>query len=369
MRFSLFAIALATVLGCAGAQSKAPEHASSAHDAPVAPVAPVAPLDPSAIAPAPEVVAEPTLRIAFGSCNDLAKPQALWEPIAQLAPAAFVWLGDIVYADTDDMTKKRVLFDELAAFPAYAQLAKQTRILGTWDDHDYGFDNDGREYSKRAETQQLLLDFLGEPQDSPRRSQQGVYTSVDLGADPYRVRVILLDTRYHRDHPGPANDVLGEAQWTWLQAQLAGSTAAVNIIVSSIQVVPEQHGFEKWANFASAKQRLLALIDAAHARNTIVLSGDRHFGELSKLAREGHPPLYDLTSSSLSRPFGRALDEENRYRVGETVVWDVNFGVVEIDWAQNLLRLQLRGREGVVMLDQAIALEPVGAQKAAEATP
>jgi alkaline phosphatase D len=300
----------------------------------------------------------PALRIAFGSCNDLTKPQVLWEPIAGLSPDAFVWLGDIIYADTEDIGKMRTLYEELSTYPAHAQLAKRTRVVGTWDDHDYGRDNAGREYRKRAESQQALLDFLGEPHDSARRSQEGVYTSVDLGVDPHRVRVILLDTRYHRDKPSPAGDVLGEAQWAWLQAQLQDSTAAVHLLVSSIQLVPEQHGFEKWGNFPSAKRRLLALLDSTKPSNLFVLSGDRHFGELSKLDRgPGHAAIYDLTSSSLSRPFGRAPEEENRYRIGATV-WDVNFGVVEIDWQAQQVRLQLRGAEGTLALEQMIALEP-----------
>ncbi len=287
----------------------------------------------------------------------------LWEAIAQVAPTAFMWLGDIIYADTEDITKMRALYDELTALPAYAALSGKTRILGTWDDHDYGGDDLGREYPKRVESQQALLDFLHEPQESPRRAREGVYTTVDLGQDPHRVRVILLDTRYHRDRPGPAGDVLGEAQWAWLEAQLQGSTAAVHVLASSIQVLPEQHGFEKWSNFPSARQRLFALLDRTAPRNLIVLSGDRHFGELSKLERgAGKASLYDLTSSSLSKPWNRKPTEENRYRVGE-MVWDVNFGVLEIDWraAPAVMRLQLRSRDGALALEHVLPLEMTGA--------
>jgi alkaline phosphatase D len=298
------------------------------------------------------------MRFTFGSCNDLQKPQLLWEAIGARNPTAFIWLGDIVYADTQDMSRTRKLYDELKAYPAYAALAARTRVIGTWDDHDYGGDDLGKEYPMRTESQQALLDFLDEPLDSPRRRQTGVYTSVDFGADPYRVRVILLDTRYHRDRPGPAGDILGEEQWAWLRAQLAGSTAAVHILASSTQVVPEQHGFEKWSNFPSARAKLLALIDELSPRNLIVISGDRHFAELSKLERgPGKPPLYDLTSSSMARPWSKAPQEQNRYRVGG-VVWDVNFGEVEIDWAAAELHLKVHSRSDAVGIDQVVKLEP-----------
>lgn len=301
------------------------------------------------------------MRFAFGSCNDLQKPQLLWESIAARNPTAFVWLGDIVYADTQDMSRMRKLYDELKTFPAYAAFAAKTRVIGTWDDHDYGGDDLGKEYPMRTESQQALLDFLDEPLDSPRRKQAGVYTSEDFGADPYRVRVILLDTRYHRDRPGPAGDILGEEQWAWLRGQLEGSTAAVHILASSIQVVADQHGFEKWGNFPGARTKLLALLDELSPRNLIVISGDRHFAELSQLERgPGKAPLFDLTSSSMSRPWSKAPQEQNRYRVG-SVVWDVNFGVIEIDWAaaEPVMHLQVHSRSDAVGIDQVVKLEKV----------
>jgi alkaline phosphatase D len=299
------------------------------------------------------------MRFAFGSCHDVQRPAGLWEAIGALNPTAFVWLGDIVYADTQDMSRTRKLYDDLKAFPSYAAVAAKTRVLGTWDDHDYGGNDLGKEYPMRTESQQALLDFLDEPLDSARRRQTGVYTSVDFGADPYRVRVILLDTRYHRDRPGPAGDILGEEQWAWLRAQLEGSTAAVHILASSIQVVAEQHGFEKWGNFPSARAKLLALVDELAPRNLIVISGDRHFAELSRLERgPGKPALFDLTSSSMSRPWSKAPQEDNRHRVGG-VVWDVNFGVIEIDWAaaEPVMHLKVHSRSDAVGIDQVVELE------------
>lgn len=43
-----------------------------------------------------------------------------------------------------------------------------SQVIGTWDDHDYGLNDAGKEFSRKVTNQRLLLDFLGEPQDSPR---------------------------------------------------------------------------------------------------------------------------------------------------------------------------------------------------------
>lgn len=361
LRVSFLALALAGATACAAPEPQReprpqPQVATGAEI-----IAEPAPL------PAPPPPAPPATRIAFGSCNDVTKPQLLWEAIASLPPTAFVWLGDIVYADTQDMSLMRRLYGELKALPAYAALAAQTRVIGTWDDHDYGGNDAGKDYPMRTESQKALLDFLDEPEGSPRRTQAGVYTSVDFGQDPYRVRVILLDTRYHRDRPGPAADILGPEQWAWLRAQLEGSTAAVHILASSTQVVAEQHGFEKWARFPSARAKLLALLDELAPANLVVISGDRHFAELSRLERgPGKMPLYDLTSSSLSKPWTKAPQELNRHRVGD-IVWDVNFGVIEIDWAapEPTMHLQVRSRNGAVVIDAPVKLEPAKASTAA----
>ena len=42
------------------------------------------------------------------------------------------------------------------------------QIIGTWDDHDYGLNDAGKEYDGKDFSQQLMLDFLDEPSDSLR---------------------------------------------------------------------------------------------------------------------------------------------------------------------------------------------------------
>ena len=42
--------------------------------------------------------------------------------------------------------------------------------------------------------------------------------------------------------------MLGETQWAWLEDQLS-MPADIRIITSSIQVIAEGHGWERWGNF------------------------------------------------------------------------------------------------------------------------
>jgi alkaline phosphatase D len=217
-----------------------------------------------------------------------------------------------------------------------------------------------------VESQKLLLDFLDEPEDSPRRKQAGVYVSYTYGPIGKQVKVILLDGRYHRESPGKNADTLGADQWKWLEHELTSSTADVNLIGSGIQVLSSEHRFEKWANFPKAKQRLLDLIASSRARNVILLSGDRHFGEISCLQdnRLGYP-LYDITSSGLTHYAESAFKnlyydfqhETNPLRRGAVYV-GLNFGALTIQWdnSPRTVTLQIRDVNNAARVEETLTL-------------
>lgn len=49
---------------------------------------------------------------------------------------------------------------------------RHVAVVGTWDDHDYAGDNMGASYPNKEMSQQVFLDFLNEPESSPRRKQK-----------------------------------------------------------------------------------------------------------------------------------------------------------------------------------------------------
>lgn len=342
--FLLLAVA-AGVTACAGAPAHAPRVAGGTWTGE----------PPAAGRAAPAEL--PLETIAFGSCSDEDVPQPLWAPILGSDPDLWVWLGDNIYADTEDMSVMWGKYEMQLAQPGYEDLRERMPVIGTWDDHDYGLNNAGREYPMREESQQLLLDFLGVPEDSPRRSREGVYASHSYGPEGQRVKVILLDVRYHRAPRSTDGEMLGEEQWRWLESELRESDAQVHLIGSGIQVLPVDHGYEKWANFPSERERLLTLIAGTGAPGVILLSGDRHIAEIMRLddPRIGYP-LYEITSSGMTHSWEEA-DEPNRYRVGPLMT-RLNFGTLELDWGQAPveLRLQVRDQENVLVLEERTTL-------------
>jgi alkaline phosphatase D len=312
---------------------------------------------------------KPIDRIAFGSCDHQNNPVKLWDEVLRQKPDLWIWGGDNVYGDTENMDTLKNKYARQKGNPGYRRIMETAKVTGTYDDHDYGVNDGGKDYGFRDASRDILFDFLDIPAGDPARRHSGAYHSRTYGPKGRQVKVINLDTRYFRDplkkgtvtdpltgrkeqgyEPVEGLDILGEEQWAWLEKQLKGSKASIHILNSSIQVISAQHRFEKWANFPTARKRLFDLIVRSGAKGVLIISGDRHIAEVSRIELEGLPyPLYDLTSSGLTHTWNAARPEENRYRVGDLIV-KRNFGLIRIDWGgkRPAVRFEVRGHGGEV---------------------
>lgn len=313
-------------------------------------------------------------RIAFGSCfNPRQKTEAMMNAVIGSRPEVFIFLGDNIYGDTTDMALLRKKYRELGALKSFQTLRRQSTLLATWDDHDYGINDGGKSYIKRDESQRIFLDFFQEPAASPRRQRPGVYASYRFGTPGKICQILLLDTRYFRDElprskrppaPGtvgwyqptqdPTKTLLGEIQWQWLEQQLE-VPADVRIIASSIQILADEKGMENWGNVSHEQKRLFALLRKKKAHHTIGISGDVHFAELSKKMVEGYP-FYDLTSSGLSHVQTSWAKAKNSYRVGDSHAV-LNAGSMEIDWDRRTIELAIINEKGEKILRQLLKFD------------
>lgn len=295
----------------------------------------------------------PLQSIAFGSCVHEEHEQPIWAAINAESPDLFIFLGDNIYGDTEDMDVMRSKYQKLASNTGFATLRANTPIIAIWDDHDYGADNAGIEYPMKEESRQVMLDFWDEPADSARRSREdGIYTEYQYGPEGQRVQIILLDLRWNRTalkkvsfgHANPnriakdmgpyvANDdadavMMGESQWAWLEDQL-NKPADLRIIGSGIQLLPEFTGWESWANFPHERERLFSLLRKTGSKGVFIISGDTHWSELSRVDVATDYPLWEITSSGLTEEWKKV--SPNKHRVGRSYS-KANYGLIEIDW-------------------------------------
>lgn len=103
------------------------------------------------------------------------------------------------------------------------------------------------------------------------------------------------------------------------------------VIASSLQLLPEFTGWESWANFPEDRKRLLTFIEKEKISGVIMISGDTHWGEVSKFETKNSYPLWEVTSSGLSEKWKDV--SPNKHRVGD-YTHEVNYGFIEIDWQQ-----------------------------------
>lgn len=321
-----------------------------------------------------ECSSAPLREIVFGSCLKHSDHPMLDRTLT-LPMDLFIFTGDNIYADTLDMAVMRRKYDELKESRFFRGLRGKAPVLATWDDHDMGGNDAGRDYPKKVESQREFADWLDEPADSVRRSREGVYDARLYGPEGRRVQVILLDTRYFRSplrrgkhevvpsggsyvpDPDPGAAMLGDAQWRWLEGELR-KPAELRLIVSSIQFVAEFHGGESWANFPAEKRRMMDLLKSTRAGGVLFLSGDRHWSELSRDDGPLGYPLYDLTCSAMTQKHPRGTPTPNRSRFVPETYHDVNVGRLAIDWDRTdpRLTLQVLDVEGKVRIAHAFPL-------------
>ncbi len=310
-------------------------------------------------------------RIAFGSCIDQTRPQPIWDTVLATRPELFIFGGDNVYASEQPWSAAKLskAYAMQDAVPGFARLRSTVPHMAIWDDHDYGVNDGGAEFAEKVASKEAFMRFWRLPADDPRRSREGLYHSQVFGPPGKRVQVIVPDLRWFRspwkvtDERGkagkeryvpdadPGKTMLGEAQWRWFEEQLR-QPAEVRLIFSSIQVIVEGHGWERWGNLPLERQRLYRLIADTRAQGVVFLSGDRHIGAIYRESTGIPYPLYEMTASGFTHTW-RDASEAGPNRLGE-LFRELHFGSVEIDWQAQALQLALRDIAGDVTRSQLI---------------
>jgi alkaline phosphatase D len=306
-------------------------------------------------------------KIAVGSCFKVqgTMGQAM-SRIIESKPDLFMWLGDNIYADTTNMTTMQNKYDTKKRNTDYQRfLEAQIPVLATWDDHDFGANNAGNNYSKREESQQQFLRHFDIPSNDVRYKQQdGIYSATIQGPSGKQVHSIMLDARYFRSPTfssygtcqGDNSTVLGDAQWAWLEQELA-KPSEIKIIASGIQVLPPLHrarnlnsycaygngqqfntavnnlnesndsgtSYESWAEMPQQREKLLRLaqqaINTGKTKQIIFVSGDQHWGELLEKtipASNQHgaqATVYEITASGFGQNWRYDVPNPNRLNI------------------------------------------------------
>jgi len=290
-------------------------------------------------------------RIAFSSGCKQDRFQGFWNDISSKNPDLWIWGGDNIYSDTETRNLLNTNYNKLKNNTFYQDFIKKTPVIGVWYDHDYGSRDGGKDYAIKKESKEEFIKFFDLENNNDINSHDGIYDVFELGSGNKTIKIYLLDNRYFKTELQADNEtgnwyiedstgtVLGESQWNWLETEINSSNALINIFVSGIQIIPNDHIYEKWGNFPKERTRFINLMEKTKVKNPIILSGDRHFAEFSKINFSDGSSLLEFTASGMTHSF-EDIDEPNVFRVGD-LFGGKNFGMIEIDWQEDKANIDL----------------------------
>ncbi|WP_036135977.1 alkaline phosphatase D family protein [Luteimonas mephitis] len=276
-------------------------------------------------------------RVAFGSCCRIQfdQEQRIWNAVRALEPDMFLWLGDNIYADSDQANALVDLYARGRSVERLEPLLRSVPQLATWDDHDFGYnDSDGRSTSK-AQSLRVFRSFWANPAYG-ERDNPGVYFRQHYGG----VDFFVLDGRYHRDPTDQVDDagktMLGAAQKAWLKRELKTSTAPFKVLAigGGWSCAENEEGGDSWAVYLTERTEIFDFIRDEGIGGVVCISGDSHMGELNCIPRsqQGGYDIYDFCSSPLAQmPAAKNTRQAPEVRVRDTWTRSVNVGLMRFD--------------------------------------
>lgn len=313
---------------------------------------------------------EPLNNFTFGSYyyTQNQKRLDIFKVIESHKTELWIWLGDVLQITETSLfnlitntpiVDKRAnkIYQKLLESEYYGNFHNKTRIIGIWNNLDYGQLRGNKYFSEKDESKDKFLDFLGVPKEEQRKKLgRGLYSTYTFGSGFKTIRFIVLDVKYEKEgdifNGRFSGDILGKDQWEWLEDTFNRTTETFTFIISSIQVLPFDRLYTDSWN-PSSRKRLFNLIGKYRLNGVVLLSGDVGFAQFTRtkciIPQIGYN-LYEITSSGMSNDFNynfgflRKLFYEkilpHDYHISD-IYNGYNFGEIKIDWGNSIEEAKL----------------------------
>lgn len=253
-----------------------------------------------------------SLRFAVASCMyDKDDQGDIWQRMIALRPDVIFLIGDNVYADMGITGVKAKKIEQIMATPAdlwrrHAETRSRITlfrskdlipVIASWDDHDYGMNNGGRDYPFKNESRAIFRAFFGSKQNENfHPAGIGLASFFTI----YGFNFFLLDNRTFRTSIFSSTQPrhYGDEQLRWLWHGLRQKDYA--FIVGGDQFFGAYHRFESFAgNHSMRFKQFLAELKTLPTR-VAFLSGDRHLTEIMQIpAKVLGYQTYEFTTSPI----------------------------------------------------------------------
>lgn len=293
------------------------------------------------------------LVFAMGSCAELGQPdkELIFSSIETKNPDFFLWLGDNTYytrSEWNDSTAMMNAWVRRHASPPLAQLLNAVPQRAIWDDHDYGPNDGDSTYTLRSTSARIFKSVWN---DTPFQLER--YKDLRWIERRGDAVFIGLDDRTHRGSIG--TQILGPGQLAWLSDALKEhKDARVAFVAVGTQVLNLDPSFENHIRYPEERLELLNRLTQSNIP-VVLLTGDRHHGEIEELVHNG-VRLIEICSSPLtSKVFPpRSPETETNTTIRGQPINEEHFTMIR--WSGNQLFVEYFNTQGETIVNATYGL-------------
>jgi alkaline phosphatase D len=250
--------------------------------------------------------------LAAVSCAD-ATSEAVWERLAGMNLHGLLLGGDTPYVDTAALATVRQIHQTFLARPRLAALLRNTPMLSTWDDHDFGLNNgNGLTFAGgKPVTRQVFVEYRAH--DQYGNGTGGVYCKNDMGA----VEVFMLDPRwFSQTGPSPVDPAqktcFGADQWAWLKQSLLASRAPFKVLLMGMIWVDKKNTeTDDMHTYWYERDALFDFIRENRIPGVVLVGGDIHLSQHHVHRRRVGYDLHQFVTSPAHSSIIASLDVYN----------------------------------------------------------
>jgi alkaline phosphatase D len=314
------------------------------------------------------------VRIGASTCTNYSQvPFTSLDHMAKANLDMFLHLGDMTYNDSaSDLESYRALWQRTLREPNMQAVLASTGFYMTWDDHEV--DNNWNIENIPPARFATAKDAIYETLALARLEDDRMWRSHRWGST---LEIFALDCRGERrpstiESESPV--YIGAEQMAWLKAGLLNSPCRFKVVLNSVPATLfpgflSGAALDNWNGYQVQRKELLDHIIDNNVRDVWFLSGDFHFGFISRLERHGNPSqLWELAvgpGASNSNPLPiavaqglRGFEEEKEFPDDMFPYWSPETKVatiLELDAAAGTLRAQyILGDTGEVLFDEVL---------------
>lgn len=277
------------------------------------------------------------------------KREVIFDRMREQKTDFMVWTGDNVYYLFGEWNKReRMARVNIAARTSnkLQQLLENQPNYATWDDHDYGPNNSGKNNPDKDKALAIFKDFwmnpsYGEP-DNP-----GTYTRWTW----QNAEFFLLDTRSYCEK----DNILGDRQMQWLKKGLQQSTAQYKFVISPTQILSPPNVNEGWDDYEKQRKDFLQFIENTRISGLFFISGDLHYAEWNSLTLGNGYKLNEFCTSPMTSFSNPTYPKEHPLRDEGTLYLKQNFGKVTVN--KDCCRFDLFDRAGKILWSKTLYIK------------